>query len=168
MINFTPDLRASHTNVGTAIPRSELRSPEDGGRVIRSPKLHVEVDPKSIVTPFGGLTLVADFLRRFKVAETIDRNVTVLKVHKPFHESDHVIPQALNLYVGGTCIEDMANLQHDEAVLRMFGACRFPDPTTAGDFLRRFDRGVHPEALAALERSIDEIQSQVHQKLFPR
>jgi hypothetical protein len=136
--------------------------------VIRSPKLHLELDPNSVVTPFGGLSLVADFIRRFDVAESIDRNVSVLKAHKPYYESDHVIGQSFNLYCGGTCLEDMGNLQHDEAVKGMLGACRLPDPTTAGDFLRRFDRTLHPGALQALEKSIDEIQTQVHYKLHPR
>jgi len=48
-------------------------------------------------------------------------NVKVLKLHLPYHESDHVLAQAMNLYVGGSCIEDMALLQHDEAAVRMLG-----------------------------------------------
>jgi len=103
------------------------------------PKLHTEVDDHSPVTSYGGLILFSEFVRRFKVAEKIDDNVEVLKLHLPYLESDHILAQAANLYVGGTCIEDMANLQNSEAVRRLFGACRLPDPTTAGDFLRRFD-----------------------------
>ena len=38
-----------------------------------------------------------------------------------------MLAQALNLYVGGTCIEDIANLQQSEAVLRLVGACRIPE-----------------------------------------
>ena len=98
----------------------------------------MEVADRSTVTPYGGLVLALAFLRRFRVAQAIDERVQVLKLHLPYHELDHVIAQALNLYAGGTCIEDQAALQHDEGVLRMLGACRLPDPTTAGDFLRRF------------------------------
>lgn len=136
---------------------------------MRMPKLHVETEERATVTRFGGLALFEKFCRRFGVAALIDEHVEVLKMHLPYHESDHVLAQAMNLYVGGTCIEDMMYLQGDEAVLRMMGACRLPDPTTAGDFLRRFDRdGLHPDALAGLRTATDELQQRVWRKLSRR
>ena len=119
------------------------------------------------MTPYGGLALAVDFCRRFKVPQCIDKHVKVLKVHLPYHESDHVLALAFNLFVGGTCIEDQANLQHSEAVRRMVGACRIPDPTTAGDFLRRFDeQGDY--SLAGLRRANDEVQTAVGMALAER
>lgn len=135
---------------------------------MRAPKLHVETEQRTMVTRFGGLALAEQFCRSFKVAELIDEHVEVLKIHLPYHESDHVLAQALNLYVGGTCIEDMMNLQGDDGVLRMLGACRLPDPTTAGDFLRRFDTSANPEALTGLRRANDELQDKVWRKLSRR
>ena len=123
--------------------------------MLRMPRLHLETEERATVTRFGGLALVEQFCRRFKVAEGIDEHVEVLKLHLPYHESDHVLAQAMSLYVGGTCLEDMMLLQHDEAVKRMLGACRLPDPTTAGDFLRRFDTERNPEALAGLRQAND-------------
>jgi hypothetical protein len=133
--------------------------------VIRSPKTHVEVHERSTVTPVGGLVLVAEFLRRFGVARCIDEHVDVFQVHRPYYESDHVLAQALNLYAGGTCLEDQAALQHDEGVLRLLGAVRIPDPTTAGDFLRRFDPAVNPGSLEGLRAANDQIQSSVWSQL---
>lgn len=135
---------------------------------MRLRKTHVEIEPRSTVTPYGGLDLAAGFLRRFDVARTIDEHVHVLQQHRPYTEADHVLTQALSLYVGGTCIEDQANLQHDEAVLRLLGACRLPDPTTAGDFLRRFDEQDNPGSLAGLRHAIDEIERRVWKKLRRR
>lgn len=140
----TPEFQASHVNSGTSVPEDELPWPETYGRVMRMPKLHTEVDAHSEVTPYGGLVLVAEFIRRFKVARTIDEHVHVLKLYLPYQESDHILALAMNLYVGGTCIEDVANLQQSEAVKRLVGASRIPDPTTAGDFLRRFDERNNP------------------------
>jgi hypothetical protein len=125
----------------------------------------VAVADRSTVTPYGGLALASVFLRRFRVAQAIDERVHVLKLHLPYHESDHVIAQALNLYAGGTCIEDQAALQHDEGVLRMLGACRLPDPTTAGDFLRRFEERRNRGSLAELRAAIDTVQGEVWGKL---
>lgn len=148
--------RASHVNTGTAIPPEDLPWPATRGRVSRLPRTHLEVDQRSEVTPYGGLALATEFVRRFKVAQRIDQHVRVFKVHRPYRESDHVLAQAFNLYVGGTCLEDIANLQHSKPVLRILGACRIPDPTTAGDFLRRLHETEHQ--LHGLRRVTDEVQ----------
>jgi hypothetical protein len=132
---------------------------------MRLPGLHLETAERSTVTPYGGLALASAFLKRFRVGQKIDQRVHVLKIHLPYHESDHVLAQALNLYVGGEGLEDQAALQNDEGVLRMLGACRIPDPTTAGDFLRRFDEKIHPGSLAGLRAAVDEVQDEVWGKL---
>ena len=154
--------QASHINTGTSVPHEELPWPDHAGTVLRHHKLHVEVDERPDVTGLGGLMLPLAFSRRFKVAERIDSRVSVLKIHVPYHESDHVLSQALMLYAGGTCLEDMAMLQQDEPLLKMLGAERTPDPTTAGDFLRRFQP---PEALEGLRGAVDDIQDEVWSKL---
>lgn len=164
----TPVIRASHVNTGTSLSADELAWPNTPGRVMRLPRVHLEVDSRSEVTPYGGLVLVTEFIRRFKVAQLLDRHVHVLKQHKPYHESDHILAQACNLYVGGTCLEDLAELQHSEAARRLLGACRLPDPTTAGDFLRRFSELEHPGSLEALRGVIDTVQEAVWQRLSKR
>jgi hypothetical protein len=132
------------------------------------PKLHLETEKRATVTRFGGLALVEQFCRRFDVAALIDEHVQLLELHLPYHESDHVLAQAMNLYAGGSCLEDMMYLQGDQAVLRMLAACRLPDPTTAGDFLRRFDSKRHPEALSGLRRANNELQQRVWRRLSGR
>src|SRR5205809_563526 len=39
---------------------------------------------------------------------------------------------------GGTRLEDIERLRHDTAYMNALGADLIPDPTTAGDFCRRF------------------------------
>jgi hypothetical protein len=104
-------------------------------------------------TAMGGLALVAQLAAKLGIAKLIDVGLSVLKSHRPFHESDHVLTHAYNLFVGGSAIEDIADLQHSEPVRRMLGAARIPDPTTAGDFLRRFDE----EDIKSLDRVIDDV-----------
>jgi hypothetical protein len=137
----TPLPRASHLNKGTSVAHEHLPWPDHAGTVLRHQKLHLEHDARPDVTNLGGLVFPLALLRRLKAAEVIDDRVEVFKIHLPYHESDHVLCQALMLYAGGTCLEDMALLQQDPAVLKMLGAERTPDPTTSGDFLRRFERG---------------------------
>ena len=59
----------------------------------------------------------------------------------PYSESDHVLNIAYNLLVGGTCLEHLELRRNDEVYLDALGAQRIPDPTTAGDFCRRFIGG---------------------------
>ncbi len=42
------------------------------------------------------------------------------------------------MMAGGAKLEDLELLREDEAYMDLLGAARIPDPTTAGDFLRRF------------------------------
>jgi hypothetical protein len=84
----------------------------------------------------GGMHLLA---RRVGLIEAIDRRLHLLKVHLPYHESDHVLNIAYNILAGGTCLEDIELWRNDEVYLDALGAQRIPDPTTAGDFCRRFD-----------------------------
>ena len=61
------------------------------------------------------------------------------KLHNPYFESDHVLNIAYNILCNGDCLEDIERLRNDEVYLDAVNADRIPDPTTAGDFCRRFD-----------------------------
>ena len=64
-------------------------------------------------------------------------NLSLLKVHLPYHESDHVLNVAYNILCGGNRLEDIERLRHDVASMNALGADLIPDPTTAGAFTRR-------------------------------
>lgn len=87
----------------------------------------------------GGLGAMHLVARKFGLVEAIDRSLHLLKVHLPYHESDHVLNIAYNLLAGGSCLEHLELYRNDEVYLDSLGARRIPDPTTAGDFCRRFD-----------------------------
>jgi hypothetical protein len=110
-----------------------------------------EVSPRINAIHCGGIGLVHEFVRSIGLAEAIDAHLHVFKRHFPYHESDHVLNLAYGILCGGTCIEDLELLRQNEAYLDTLGALRIPDPTTAGDFLRRFD-----------ERGIAGLQSAIH------
>jgi hypothetical protein len=159
----TARLRASHVNPGTSVPRSQLRSPRTSGPTFRHPTLHVS-EERGEATAYGGLSLATALMRSLGVPRALDRALSLLQSHRPFTESDHVLTHVYNLYVGGTCIEDIGHLQSSEPVRRMLGAVRIPDPTTAGDFLRRFD----PVSLRRLDGAIDEGQEAVWRRRYGR
>jgi hypothetical protein len=87
----------------------------------------------------GGIGAVQLLARRIGLIDRINENVRVLRRHLPYHESDHALNIAYNLLCGGTCLEHIEHRRNDEVYLDALGAQRIPDPTTAGDFCRRFD-----------------------------
>jgi len=79
-------------------------------------------------------------VRQIGLPKLIDEAVQVFKVHCPYRESDHVLNIAYNIVCGGRTLDDIELRRRDEAYMDALGAVRIPDPTTAGDFLRRLDR----------------------------
>jgi len=86
----------------------------------------------------GGIGAMHVMVQRLGLVEDLDRNLELLKVHLPYHESDHVLNIAYNIVAGGERLEDIELRRQDEVFLNGLGAERIPDPTTAGDFTRRF------------------------------
>jgi hypothetical protein len=86
----------------------------------------------------GGIGAIHLLARTIGLIEDIDRDLHLLKRHQPYFESDHVLNIAYNLMAGGSRIEHLEVRRNDEVYLDALGATRIPDPTTAGDFCRRF------------------------------
>ncbi len=161
MKEHTSSIRASHVNEGTSFAAEGEVRQRKRGSVLGHPKLQCGVE-RSDTTPYGGLALAVSLVRSLGIAKDLNRELSLLASHRPFHESDHVLTHVYNLYAGGTCIEDIADLQTSEPVRRILGANRVPDPTTAGDFLRRFDA----ESLRSLDRVIDQAQEKVWKRRY--
>jgi Transposase DDE domain group 1 len=100
--------------------------------MFRASNIQYELGEKTRGTGVGGIGVMHLLAGRSGLIEAID-------AHKPYHESDHVLNIAYNLLAGGTCIEDLELWRNDEVYLDALGAQRIPDPTTAGDFCRRFE-----------------------------
>jgi hypothetical protein len=86
----------------------------------------------------GGIGALHLLARRIGLIDAIDERLHLLKIHLPYHESDHVLNLAYNALCDGTCLQDLELRRQDEVFLDALGARRIPDPTTAGDFCRRF------------------------------
>jgi len=102
-------------------------------------RVHYEVGTHTDAMCYGGIAAIHRLVTKLGLAKTIDTTLKLLKVHLPYHESDHVLNLAYNVLCGGTRLEDIERLRHDTAYMNALGAELIPDPTTAGDFTRRFD-----------------------------
>lgn len=103
-----------------------------------SGKMHYEIGANTDAMSFGGIGAVHRLVTKLGLPKEIDERLELLKVHLPYHESDHVLNMAYNVLCGGTRLEDIERLRHDSAYMNALGAELIPDPTTAGDFCRRF------------------------------
>ena len=108
------------------------------GRVVRGGDVQYEFSDKAKGIAHGGVGLFSRLIGDLELADAIDRRLSLFKLHLPYRESDHVVSLALNALCGGSCLDDIELRRNDEVFLDAIGADRIPDPTTAGDFLRRF------------------------------
>ena len=100
--------------------------------------LHYEIADRTRGIAHGGIGAFHLLAQRIGLIDDIDQNLHLLLFHKPYHESDHVLNLAYNALCNGTCLQDLELRRQDEVYLDALGAQRIPDPTTAGDFCRRF------------------------------
>ena len=112
--------------------------------------IHYEIAERTRAIAPGGIGAIHLLARKIGLIEGIDRDLHLLKRHQPYHESDHVLNIAYNLLAGGSRLEHLEVRRNDEVYLDALGATRIPDPTTAGDFCRRFVE-------ADLERLMDTV-----------
>jgi Transposase DDE domain group 1 len=111
---------------------------ELGKPVFTASNLHYEIADRDRGIAHGGIGAFHLLARRIGLIDAIDDKLHLLKLHLPYHESDHVLNLAYNALCDGTCLQDLEGRRNDEVYLDALGAQRIPDPTTAGDFCRRF------------------------------
>jgi hypothetical protein len=112
--------------------------PDRDQPMMTASNIHYELADRAQGLAAGGIGAMLLLAQRTGLVRDIDRDLHLLKKHLPYHESDHVLNIAFNLCAGGTRMDHIELWRNDEAFLDALGARRIPDPTTAGDFCRRF------------------------------
>jgi hypothetical protein len=122
--------------------------------------IHYELADRAVGISHGGIGVMHALARDLGLIEDINQGLRLFKIRLPYHESDHVLNLAYNSLCGGTCLQDLELLRNNEGYLNALGARRIPDPTTAGDFCRRFDR----HAVETLQDLFDQARRRVWAK----
>ena len=125
--------------------------------MLAASNIHYEVADRVSAVGCGGIGVIHKVAQQTGLIEALDANVHVLKLHLPYFESDHILNMAYNILCGGQTIEDIELLRNDEVYLNALDAERVPDPTTAGDFCRRFT----VEDIHTLMDAINEVRIKV-------
>ena len=101
--------------------------------------IHYQIADRTRAISAGGIGAIHLMAQKLHLVQDLNDNLHLLKRHQPYFESDHILSIAYNLLAGGSRIEHLEVRRNDEVYLDALGATRIPDPTTAGDFCRRFD-----------------------------
>jgi len=128
--------------------------------IMTASNIHYEIAERTRGISVGGIGAIHTLACQIGLPDTINRRLKLLQIHLPYHESDHVLALAYLPLCGGTCLQDLELLRQNEVLLDALGARRIPDPTTAGDFCRRFTK----EAIDTLQDIIHDTRIQVWAK----
>jgi DDE family transposase len=148
-------LANSKRRIQRRLDKSDLRG--CAKPMMTASNIHYEIAERSRGIAVGGIGTMHALVRQIGLIDAIDERLEVLKIHLPYHESDHVLALAYLPLCGGTCLQDLELLRNDEVVLAALGARRLPDPTTAGDFCRRFSQ----ETIQLLQDIVHDIRIRV-------
>jgi hypothetical protein len=142
-------------NLESRLERKQFEDQPDP--MFKDGNTHYEIADRARAVGFGGIGAMHKLVCRLGLDRAINKNLCLLKYHVPYWESDHVLNIAYNVLTGGTTLEDIERLRNDESYMNGLSAERIPDPTTAGDFLRRFD----DVWVFALQETINETRRKV-------
>ncbi len=140
--------------------RGQVHAIDEGSPVLAGSNIHYEFSEKIQGMNYGGIGAIHQMVRKIGLVEDLDKRLNLLKLYAPYHESDHVLNIAYNVLLGGLRLEDIEIRRTDEVFLNALGADRIPDPTTAGDFTRRFS----PLSIELLMDCINESRQRVWKK----
>ena len=146
--NDSKILNQRKENLTKRLERKQWPEPEKP--LLRAQNIHYEMAEKVRAIDCGGIGAFHLLACNSGLVEALNERVHLLKRHLPYHESDHVLNIAYNTLTGGRCLEDIELRRNDETFMDGLGAERIPDPTTAGDFTRRFSAGDVVELMEAI------------------
>jgi hypothetical protein len=111
--------------------------PAGAGRVFATAHVMYGMSERTTATNAGGVAAAHVLAKKLGLVDEIDRTLQLLKVHLPYHESDHVMNIAYNIMAGGTRLEDIEVLRSDESYMDMLGAARLSVDRQASPTRRR-------------------------------
>jgi hypothetical protein len=111
----------------------------EGQPELTTQRIHYEMAERTQAIPCGGIGAIHQLVRSVGLAERMDSDLQILKQPRPYQDSDHVLNIVYNVLCGGKVLDDIEVRRNDAGFLDALGARTIPDPTTAGDYCRRFD-----------------------------
>jgi hypothetical protein len=89
----------------------------------------------------AGAVLLQDFAQRLGVEQVLDEELQVKTRERGYSEGQAIGGLVYNLILGGSHLSDLEVMRGDPGTQELLGAETILAPTTAGEFLRKFDIG---------------------------
>jgi hypothetical protein len=93
------------------------------------------------LTSHAGTVLLQDFAQRLGVEQVLDEELQVKERERGYSEGQAIKGLIYNLILGGAHLSDLEVLRGDPGTQELLGTETLLAPTTAGEFLRKFDIG---------------------------
>ena len=88
--------------------RLNRKIPDDTSQpMFSASNIHFELSERTHAITYGGIGLIHQLALESGLVEAIDKNLHLLKIHVPYHESDHVLNIAYNAMCEARCLEDI-------------------------------------------------------------
>jgi hypothetical protein len=83
--------------------------------IMTGQNIHYEMGDKTRAMSYGGIGAIHKLVKQVGLDQEIDNRLELLKVHVPYHESEHVLNLAYDAPVGGMRWEDIELRRNDKA-----------------------------------------------------
>ncbi len=108
----------------------------------------------------AGVVLLQNFAEQLGVTAMLDQELNVKQRERGYAEGEAVLSLATNLILGGSCLSDLNVLRGDPGTQQLLGVEQVLAPTTAGEYLRRFQMG----DVWDLQRTLQRLQARMRPK----
>lgn len=139
------------------------QAPLGDGPEFSAGKIHYEMGERNHAITCGGIGAIHQLAKKVGLVEALNTRLQILQRRRPYSDSDHVLNIAYNALCGGLVLEDIELRRNDAAFLDALGARTIPDPTTEGDYCRRFE----PPDIDRLMDLANDIRSGVWKRQSP-
>lgn len=117
------------------------------------------------LTAHGGLALMAEYNHGLGLRELVDRYLLGPGSNRGYDPSVFVDSLVLMLQGGGRSLEDLRELEREEALMKLIGREQIPDPDSTGDWLRRMG---DPEKGQAGLMGLSPVRDVLNQRILRR
>lgn len=161
MKNIRRQLAAAASKIATRLAAAEGgQQPRSDGPEFSTETIHYEIGERNHAITCGGIGAMHQLANKVGLIEALNCRLQLLERRRPYSESDHILNIAYNALCGGLVLDDIEQRRNDAAFLDALGARTIPDPTTSGDYCRRF----RPEDIQQLMDTVNDVRVGVWQR----
>jgi hypothetical protein len=162
--NIRRQLAAEAWKIEARLAKAEGgQAPRRDGPEFSVDTVYYEIAKRNHAITCGGIGAIHRLANKIGLVDALNTRLRILQRWRPYSEADHILNIVYNVMCGGYVLDDIELRRNDVAFLDALGTRSIPDPTTAGDFCRRFQ----PDNTQLLMDVINDIRVQIWKQQAP-